>query len=229
MRAIILSTCAFIAMAAPIEAIDWETLTVNGNPIPPQATVSFSIGYPKGWHVFQNYSQERHDIYNGIATPSQFGPICSFDQLVTNIAAPITNQTFTMYWVLPSDGAPAKDAAEAFFSNKQKTTSYTSTSIKLIKTRAGDSGWLVESEGFLMIGTDPIDSKNAKAFDPNSLIVQLVEIKPTKKIPIIYDDFFFHSGPLGAIHIEIMTERANISRRSQLDDLVLNTLRFNRP
>jgi hypothetical protein len=49
-----MSTCALIAMAAQTQAMDWDTLSVNGNPIPPQATVSFSIGYPKGWTAFQD-------------------------------------------------------------------------------------------------------------------------------------------------------------------------------
>jgi hypothetical protein len=39
-------------------------------------------------------------------------------------------------------------------------------------------------------------------------------------------DFFFHSGNKGSIRIEILTRKTDSSFRSELDEMVLNTLRF---
>jgi hypothetical protein len=85
-----------------------------------------------------------------------------------------------------------------------------------IETSAGDSGWLVESEGYITFGgLDPAILNEAKPFESN---VRLIPIKePTQKIPIIYHDFFFHSGSLVSIRVEIMTQSANTSWRAQLD------------
>jgi hypothetical protein len=224
-----MSLGAFIAMAAQTQAMDWDTVTVNGAPIPPQATVSFSIGYPKGWHAFQDYSQGWHDIYNGnVVAPRNSGPICNFGQMATTHT--FREQKITWYSIWPSGEATAKEAAEKIFTDKRTATAHTQKSLKPIKTNAGNAGWLVESESYMPYSPGPPDPaffKNAKAANQT---VQLEAIdKPTQKIPIIYHDFFFHTGTLGAIHIQIMTETGNRSWRSQLDDIVLKTLRFNSP
>lgn len=220
-----------MAMAAQMQAMDWDILSVNENP-DAEATVSFSIGYPKGWLVSQDYRQERQDIYDDIVVPAglhQPAWICSFSQPSTTDA--FKEQGYTAYQIWPSTGASAKDAAEAFFNDKRTATAYTQKSIAPIKTRAGDLGWLVESEGYLL--TDPVISKLMfdRAFLKSTNAMQHLiklekNLKPSQKTPIIYHDFFFHSGTLGAIRIEIWTQEANASWRSQLDRMVLETLRF---
>jgi hypothetical protein len=146
--------------------------------------------------------------------------------MATNTTNLFKDQCYTEYSIWPSRGATAKEAAEAFFKDKRTATAYTQKSITQIKTSAGDSGWLVESESYITFGgLDPAILKNAKA---SGLSVQLVPIEgPTQKIPIIYHEFFFHSGSLGSIRVEIMTQSANPSWRSQLDQVVLQTLQFN--
>ena len=231
MRAFATTISALIAMAAQTQAMDWDTFCVNGNPVPHQATVSFFIGYPKGWLAFQDHSQGWHDIYSGIViAPCNPGPICSFGQPATTNT--LKEQEHVLYTVWPSGGATAKEAAETFFNDKRGAAGYAHKSIKPVKTRAGDSGWLVESDGYLIkdpaiakLTLDPAFMRKTNALDE---IIQLEKnVKPDQKIPVIYHDFFFHSGKLGAIHIQIMTETANSSWRSQLDRLVLDTLRFN--
>jgi hypothetical protein len=231
MRALVTTISALILMAAQIQAMDWDTLSVGGDPIPPQATVSFSIGYPKGWRPFQDYSQEQHDIYNGIVvSPRQFGPICSFSHLATNNM--LMEKGHTLYSIWPSEGATAAEAATTFFNEELSAPAFTPKNMTPIKTSAGDSGWLVESESYLVkdpaiskLILDPVFMRKTNAVEE---ITQLEEkVKPSQKTPVIYHDFFFHSGKLGAIRVEIMTEAADAPWRSQLDRLVLETLRFN--
>lgn len=233
MRAIlaVTITVALIAMTAQTRALDWDTFSVNQDPVPPQATVSFSIGYPKGWFVTQDYRQEMCDIYYDVPTPAApaFGPICSFSQpAATNT---LKEQGFTGYSIWASGGATAKEAAEKFFTDKRTASAYTQKSLKPVNTGVGEPGWLVESDGYVITDSaitklisDPAFWKSTNAVDE---YVQLTKnLKPSQETPIVYHDFFFHSGPLGAIRIEIMTQAANTSWRSRLDRLVLETLRF---
>lgn len=100
-----------------------------------------------------------------------------------------------------------------------------------VKTSAGDSGWLVESEGYLIqysATTELMNDAFLERTNPmNELLQSEKPAKDAQKIPVIYHDFFFHSGKSGAIRIQIMTDTADATRRSQLDDLALETLRFN--
>lgn len=220
-----------IVTAAQTQAMDWDTLSVGGDPVPPQATVSFSIGYPKGWHVFEDYGQEQHDIYNGIVvSPRQFGFICSFNPLATTNA--LNEHGHTAYSVWPSGGATAAEAAATFFNDNRNEWAYTHKSLTPIKTSAGDSGWLVESESYLFkdpaiskLTLDPAFMRKTNALDEITRLEK--NARPSQKIPVIFHDFFFHSGNLGAIRVEIMTDSGDVSWRSQLDHLVLETLRFN--
>jgi hypothetical protein len=223
MRALVTTISALIVMAAQTQAMDWDTLSVNEDPIPPQVTPSFSIGYPKGWQII-DFNQKQHDIYN-VVSPHPVGPSWIFGQPHT--ANTLKEQVATFYLISWSYAMTAREAADIFFNNKQTATAYTQKSIRPVKTSAGDSGWLVESEGYLIYGPDPALLKNAKA---SGLNIQLEKSdKPSQKIPVIYHDFFFQSGNLGAIQIQIITQTANASWRSQLDRLVLDTLRFNSP
>ena len=209
----------------------WDVLTVYGHPIPPPATVSFSIGYPKGW-LTQEYRQERQDIYNNgiLVAPLDPGPICIFGQpAITNT---LEQQSFTTYLIWRAGAGTARENAEAFFNGKRSTeTEYCHKSIKAVKTSAGDSGWLVESEGYITsnpavrkLVLDPDFMKTTNAW--NEILALNKTVKPDRKIPVTFHDFFFHSGSPGAIQIEIMTHTANASWRSQMDRMVLGTLRF---
>ena len=211
---------AFVIMTAHSQALDWDTLSVNQNPIPAEATVSFSIGYPKGWMAIQNYSQEWQDIYFDVPTSSSnYDPlhvICSFSEPATNVL----KHGFTSCTIFLSGGATAEKAAENFFNDKRSATAYTQKGLSPIKTNAGDSGWLVESKGSLSLF--PFVMTNT------SQIISFMKSKtPGDDVPVIYHDFFFHAGTKGAIRIQIMTQAANPAWREELDQLVLQTLRFN--
>jgi hypothetical protein len=236
MRAIVIVTIivAVIAMAAQTQALDWDTLSVNQNPVPPQATVSFSIGYPKGWHVFQDYGQETCDIYFDVPVPVEpnglNGLICSFNQPATTNT--LKEQGFVSYSIWASGGATAKEAAEKFFTDKRTASAYTQKSLKPVNSRAGEPGWLVENDGYVNVITDPAVTKLMTDLISSNAVNEYAQLtkklKPNQEIqmPIVYHDFFFHSGRLGAIRIEIMTQAANKSWRSQLDRLVLETLQL---
>src|SRR5580692_9431349 len=131
MRAHVLTLSAFIiVMAAQTQAMDWDTFRVN-EPPDAESTVSFSIGYPKGWRAFQDYSEERHDIYFDLIVPAGHfsnGIICSFGQPVTPNT--LKHQNLICYLVWHLNGASAKEAAEQFFTDKRSATAYTQKSIK---------------------------------------------------------------------------------------------------
>jgi hypothetical protein len=138
---------------------------------------------------------------------------------------------YTSYLIWPSDGATAAEAAATFF-NDNRSAAFTHKSMTPIKTSAGDSGWLVETESYLFkdpaiskLLLDPAFMRKTNVMDEITRLEK--NVKPSQKIPVIFHDFFFHSGELGAIRVEIMTEAAEAPWRSQLDRLVLETLRFN--
>jgi hypothetical protein len=213
MRTLVTTISALIAMSAQTQAMDWDTFTGNEYSIAPPATVSFSIGYPKGWRV-TDLNQRQHDIYKDVVVLPPVGPIWIFFGSATT---DLKEQGHTFYTIEQSCGTTAKEAAEEFIMDIQSASAYTPTSISPVKTSAGDSGWLVESEGYLF--NDPAIGKLARDSE-------FIGKTPGQKIPVIYHDFFFHTGKMGAIRIQIMTDTANASWRSQLDRVVLDTLRF---
>lgn len=212
-----LLSAMMIAAASHVRALDWNTFSINQNPVPANAVVSFSIGYPQGWKVMQT-GWWREDIYFDHAVPpAPTEMVCAFSQPPS--AANRTN--VTMFAIFDSHGRPAKEYAESFARN---TKNYT---LSPFKTVAGDSGWLLESKSDCTIGEPIGKPPSLGEFNRNGLSVQLIPAD-TKVIveKVIDQQYFFHSGSKGSIRVEIMTSQWNSALRSDLDKLVLQTLSF---
>ncbi len=107
------------------------------------------------------------------------------------------NETnWTSFTIFRSTGETAKDAAKLLLKNMHQLGTYTERSLGPIKTSAGDEGWLLECQA---------------NFKGNR---------------VISHDFFFHCGTKGSIRIEIVTQAKDSSWRSELDHLVLETIKF---
>ncbi|HTV43335.1 MAG TPA: hypothetical protein VMF08_22425 [Candidatus Sulfotelmatobacter sp.] len=220
----LLISCLVLAAAARTRPLDWNVFSINQNPVPATAVVSFSIGYPKGWHAMQTGAW-RQDIYYGLITPLPDPFICAISPPPVTFSP--TN--WTAFFIFPSWDKTAKDAAEGLAKSLSQRTNppaalapnsfsgsglnvkllpattkpvfgmtspYIVKGLTLITTAAGDSGWLVESEATTTAGKT------------------------------IAHDYFFHSGKKGSIRINIVTPEWNQGLRSDLDKLVLQTLRF---
>jgi hypothetical protein len=205
-----------IAAAAHVRALEWNTFSINQNPVPPNAIVSFAIGYPKGWQVSQD-SNWRHDIYFGLAV----GPRGEAIAMITPLHPNLISTELTLVAIFYGHDRPAKEAAESF------ARGYTKESLSPVRTASGDSGWLLESERVFKIG-GPITKGG---FTGSGLSVQLIPayitpVGPTVEKKFVDQQYFFHSGSKGSIRVEITTPAGNSVLRSELDKLVLRTLRF---
>lgn len=222
-KLMLIVSCIMLAAAARTRALEWNVFSINQNPVPATAVFSFSIGYPKGWHARQTGAW-RQDIYFGLVTPLPDPFICTFWQP----AARLNPTNWTSFVIFPSWSETAKVAAEGFAKSLsqranarptpaapapdslnglavklvaakplcEKTSPWIEKRLRPVTTAAGDSGWLVESEASTTTGK------------------------------LIAQDYFFHSGKKGSIRINIITQGRNQSLRSDLDKLVLQTLRF---
>jgi len=219
MRKPIILFAALLMTAGYAWSMESDTYYLNLLPTPHSALVAFSIGYPKGWRVNEDSSLQRADVYNDIALPSPGINICSFNECGTNIQ----KNGMTTYRIWRSNGTTAKEAAEKFIASMKPHDWEKEKSLSPAKTSAGDSGWLVESEGYINYYPGPKKGTNAM---PN-LLPMMQSNAPCEKIPVVFHDFFFHVGNRGAIQIEITTGADKASWRSEMDQLVLQTLRFN--
>ncbi|HUA65993.1 MAG TPA: hypothetical protein VME24_09105 [Alphaproteobacteria bacterium] len=224
-RLMVIFSGMMIAATSHVRALVWNTFSINQNPVPPNAIVSFSIGYPKGWNAFHD-SNWRDDIYFDHPIGPSGENICIFSQPYPN--ANSTNwmntisRSFTMVAIFYSHDRPAREAAESF------AKGCTEKSLSSVETVAGDTGWLLESEHDFKIKVGPPPPMaNFSGNDHN------VVLKPVGG-PDAHDDvekvigqeYFFHSGSKGSIRIEIVTSAGDSAFRSELDKLVLQTLRF---
>lgn len=201
-----------IAATAYVRALDWNTFSINQNPVPANTVVSFSIGYPQGWKAMQT-GWWREDIYfDHPVPPAPSEMVCAFSQPPST--ANLTN--LTVFAIFYNHDRPAREAAESFARN---TKDYT---LSPVKTAAGDSGWLLESKHDIDIG-GPI---NESEFKSSGLSVHLIPASNSTVEKVIEQQYFFHSGSKGSIRIDIMTPEWNSDLRSQLDKLVLQTLSF---
>lgn len=225
-KLMLIVSCMMMAAAAQTRALEWNVFSINQNPVPATAVVSFSIGYPKGWRAIQSGSW-RQDIYFDLITPQQSSFICTISPPPLTLNA--TN--WMLFFIFPSEGNTAKGAAEGFAKSLSQranapaapvapatpapnslngldvkfvaakplfemTSPWIEKRLRPVTTAAGDSGWLVESEASTTTGK------------------------------MIAQDYFFHSGKKGSIRIDIVTHAWNKGLRSDLDNLVLQTLRF---
>jgi hypothetical protein len=212
-RLMVISSGVIIAATAHVRALDWNTFSINQNPVPANAVVSFSIGYPQGWKMMQT-GWWREDIYfDHPVPPAPTEMVCAFSQ--PSWVANLTN--LTMFAIFDSYGRPAKDAAESFARNMKDYT------LSPVKTAAGDSGWLLESRGDVKINPSISESE----FTGSGLSVHLIPAFTNSAVEkVIGQQYFFHSGSKGSIRICIMTPAGDSVLRSELDKLVLQTLRF---
>jgi hypothetical protein len=210
------------AWAAQTWALDWGTISINQNPVPAEALVSFSIGYPKGWQASEDPAIAYQDIYdNVVVSPHRYDTICSFNPNgQTNLLQPPGIASCSIW---PAGDMTAKEAAEAFFKDTRSPAKYSHKHLSPVTTSARDSGWLVESKGTLRFY--PTLITNGMDFFKLEKSNSKFEI-----IPVVYHDFFFRSGSSHgnkeAIRIEIITQATDSSCRSELDHLVLKTLLF---
>jgi hypothetical protein len=215
MRRLMLFSGIMLAVSVHVRALGWSTFSINQNPVPANAVVSFSIGYPQGWKVMQTGWWCEDIYFDHAVPPAPTEMVCAFSQ--PSSANP-TN--LTMFAIFDSHGRPAKDAAESFARNMKDCT------LSPVKTAAGDSGWLLESRcDFKIWG--PISESELNELKRGGLSVRLIPASATSTVEkIIEQQYFFHSGSKGSIRVQIMTPAWDSVLRARLDQLVLQTLRF---
>jgi hypothetical protein len=218
MRALLIPFSALVIMAAQTQAIEWDTF-ISANPVPASALVSFSIGYPKGWTVCEIPGIQHQDL----------GPLYdSPPEWIFGGSGPTNLQNFTVT-IWRSDDATAEETPEEFLADMRKLHG----NGRAFKTSAGDSGWLVESKDYLVCHLPWLSNDPSWPLSRNILsdLPQMQQSRqPSIKVPVIFDSFFFRSespGNKAGIQIQIMTNAADSSRRAELEQLVLQTLRFN--
>jgi hypothetical protein len=207
-------------LAVQTRAMDWSALTLNQRPVMPTRTgppACFSIGYPKGWQVTEDPTCSPNIYDNTI-----YDSFCMFTP--GNKIGSLKPQKLTLYSVWPYGDANAKDAAETFLKDTRLPRTAFRKHLSPIITSAGDSGWLVESEGDLPL-------YHLDTLFTNGMDLSKIKTNHSKfeNVPVIFHDYFFSSGISRneqAVKIEIMTQTTDSSIRSQLDQLVLQTLRF---
>ncbi len=184
---------ALLMTAGSTWALESDTYSLNPKPAPHSALVSFSIGYPKGWYVSEDPSLQRADVYNDIPVGPQGENVCNFNEPATDVS----KNGITMYSIWRSDVVTAKEAADRHIANMAAQSWHTEKSLNPVKTSAGDSGWLVESKGYVI--TDPAVRKfmtDPTSWKGTNVLQKLTQmeknVKLSQKVPVIYHDFFFH-------------------------------------
>ncbi|MGC9940677.1 MAG: hypothetical protein ABSE48_02515 [Verrucomicrobiota bacterium] len=212
MRALIL-TFGVLLIAAPVQmqALESDVYSINKPPVPGEALVSFSIGYPKGWRVMEDPRHQQTDVYYDVVGPIPSSMICAF--WPTNISSA------TSYVVWRTEGASNLKAAEHFLASVHQLGLYKEKIITAVRTSTGDSGCLVECEA---------DLENNIVVPPNLLGTKTgVLLSPIHGVGrVVSHDYFFRGGEKGCIRISIVTQTVDLSSRSELDQMVLKTLRF---
>jgi hypothetical protein len=202
MSALVPNLLLFSLLCSPLLALESDRYTINPPPVPMEALVSFSIGYPKGWKVSQDDRLQRQPVYNDLIVPVD-NWVCSFSDTNTfrlmptnfNTNSKIVLTNFTDFTIWRSGGTIAKEEAEKLSAFMQKSGLYQKMDLRQVKTAGGETGWLLES----------------RSINGHSWIAH---------------DFFFHAGPRGCIRIMIVTSENESAWRSDLDRLILETLRF---
>jgi hypothetical protein len=127
----------------------------------------------------------------------------------------------------------AKGAAEGFLADMRKL--YGNGHLSAVKTSAGDPGWFVERTEYLEFHPPWLASDPGWPVGRHILsdLPQMQQSRqPGIKTPVIFDNFFIRSespGNKAAIQIQMMTSGTDSSRRAELEQLILQTLRFNNP
>jgi len=199
MRQIIaIATILILSVSSPAQLnsppADSEVFTIKQSAISHSRPVSFSIGYPIDWQMFEPGSH--HPVGELLTADDEL--VCSFCPgptalTVAHLTAP--NLAHIIIW--RSDRSTAKEEAERFAASvRQRSGSYTNDLFSPITTKAGDHGYLVVSR---------VDSEQEHA---------------------LLSDFFFHVGAKGAIRISIRTSVGDSQLFENLQNLVLQTLRF---
>lgn len=188
-------------------ALESDLFIIHQFAVSHSSPVSFSIEYPKGWRVTQELKS-----HSGEYLAADGFWVCAF--WPTNIFP--TN--FAGFTIFRSGGVTAQEAVDTFSVISSRNGTYTKKGLSSVKTNAGDSGYLLESEAnFDNVNT----STNLPKFTNAVNNVQVIKLGQ-----VVLQDFFFHSGNKGSIRIEILTRKTDSSFRSELDEMVLNTLRF---
>lgn len=214
MRPLLMPFAAALIMAAQSQAMEWNVFTTGPNPDSASNSVSFSIGYPKGWLVNRIPSPHQSDFYSG--------PVLSAGSEIWSFAgASSTNsQYLRVVTICRSVEATAAEAAESFSDNLPVPAR---PALRAVKTAAGDSGWMVERK------EDSVFHPAWMVRDDIPLSTQIQEGQPAQEITLVHQAFFFRSkspGIRAGLLIEITTNAADSAGRAELDQLVLQTLQF---
>jgi len=189
----------FITVAVQLIAMETDEFSIYQCAVSHSSPVSFSIAYPKGWKVTQDSS-----IHVGAYLVSDGIFICTF--WTTNSSA--TN--YAGFTIFRSRGATEEEAAQEF----------SKEGLKPVKTSGGDSGYLLEFD-------EIYDNKKfPRLQEIPGLAVTLGDPQPLKLGQVIRQEFFFHGGNKGSIRVEIETREVDSLFRSELDKMVLETLKF---
>lgn len=188
------------------QALESDVFSIHQSALSHSEPVSFSIAYPKGWSVTQSGPQGFLSDYTIVDN----NLICSF--------WPTNPSAGTAFVIWRSGRLTAQEAAHEFSTNVWRHGDYTVNHLRPVKTSAGDSGYLVESDGSIELGR--LATNNCP---PGSL----VRFESTgQRLQVVSHDYFFHSGPEGSIRIMITTPKTDTVSQSELDRMVLETLRF---
>jgi hypothetical protein len=173
--------------------LESQVYTINQSAPMHSAPIAFSIGYPNGWtksenvtpfvvnaNVIDQASVVDHQLVCQFTTPSDSPGI------QTNSARMIIFRAY---------GASAKEEAEDLAGRLARVSSEVK-SLAPVKTKAGDSGYLLISEEETFAGRR------------------------------FRSDFFFHVGKKGNIQITIYARGRFHEFRETLQNLVLESLRF---
>jgi hypothetical protein len=209
MRALsIIFGAMFITAATQLWALESDMFSIHQFAVSHSSPVSFSIEYPKGWKLTQD------------STP-HFGEAMTMDQnwICTFWPTNFTPTNYAGFTIFRSRRvATVQEAADELSKVSSRIGIYTQKSFSSVKTGAGESGYLVESEAnFDDVKTPPILPKIDNAIGA---------VRPIKLGRVVLQEYFFHSGSKGSIRIEILTREVDSSFRLELNQMVLKTLRF---
>lgn len=220
MRTSLVVLCVvYITVTAPVQthALDTDTFSIKQSNYSHTSAVSFSIAYPKGWNHLQGFgSQAKLSDFTTVDGDN----ICMFWP---------TNASTTSFAIWRAAG-PNAVAAAAEFSNTLRQQGVTNENLVSVRTTGGEFGCLVESKSTIEVGygVGPTIGNGAKRSQIPMAILSQSQGATLDQQQVITHNYFFHSRAKGSVRITIETPATDAAQLAELDQLVLNTLQFDR-
>ena len=193
--------CALLnALGAVPAKLESDLYTITQSAPTHSDPVAFSIGYPKGWTKSDN-TTVASDNLGDLASVRDHELVCTLTSPLdlsnphTTIAAIAVITNYASIHIFRAYGANAKEEAEGLAAHIRKMSDEV-RSLTSIRTKAGDSGYLVISDDEIPAGHR------------------------------LRSDFFFSVGSKGHIHISIYAMGTFLGMHESLQILVLESLRF---